>query len=88
MTKPVDPKSRARWLLIVFIGVMATVTTVAWMSISAGRSVSQQAETLAKERIPELREIGALQAAMSARVTQLYLYYSTGERVSNASVLS
>lgn len=81
MTKPVDPKSRARWLLIVFIGVMAAVTTVAWMSISAGRSVSQQAETLAKERIPELREIGALQAAMSARVTQLYLSYSTGERL-------
>lgn len=81
MTKPVDPKRRARWLLIVFIGVMATVTTVAWMSINAGRAVSQQAETLAKERIPELREIGALQAAMSARVTQLYLCYSTGERL-------
>lgn len=43
--------------------------------------MSQQAETLTKGRIPELREIGALQVAMSARVTQLYLYYSTGERL-------
>lgn len=74
-------KQRARHLLIVFLGVMATVVTVAWMSISAGKGVSRQAETLAKERIPELREIGALQAAMAARVTQLYLAYSTGERL-------
>jgi len=76
-----DPKRRARWLLIVFVGVLITVITVAWMSISSGRVVSLQAETLAKERIPELREIGALQAAMSARVKQLYLSYSTGERL-------
>lgn len=81
MTSPADTKRRARWLLIVFIAVLVTVITVAWMSIGAGRKVSHQAEALAEQRIPELREIGALQAAMSDRVTQLYLCYSTGERL-------
>jgi diguanylate cyclase (GGDEF)-like protein len=81
MTKPADSKHRARLLLIAFFGVMLAVVTVAWMSIRAGDVVSQQVEILARERIPELRQIGALQAAMSDRVTQLYLSYATGERL-------
>lgn len=81
MTKPADPKRQARLLLTVFIGVMVSVIAVAWLSIRAGQLVSQQAETLARQRIPELREIGALQDALSVRVKQLYLSYSIGERL-------
>jgi diguanylate cyclase (GGDEF)-like protein len=74
-------KRRARWLLIVFVAVTVSVLTVAWMSIGAGKAVSQQAKELAEQRIPELREVAELQSAMSDRVTQLYLSYSTGERL-------
>ncbi|MDO9233312.1 MAG: EAL domain-containing protein [Methylotenera sp.] len=81
MSDTTSSKGRARWLLIVFVAVMLTVSSVAWMSIGAGKAVSQQAEELAEQRIPELREIAELQSAMSDRVTQLYLSYSTGERL-------
>lgn len=81
MTVSDHPKRRARWLLMAFVAVMVSVLTVAWTSIGAGRAVSHQAEELAEQRIPELREIAELQSAMSDRVTQLYLSYSTGERL-------
>ena len=57
------PKRRARWLLMAFVAVMVSVLTVAWTSMGAGRAVSEQAEELAGQRIPELREIAELQSA-------------------------
>ncbi len=54
------PKRRARWLLMAFVAVMVSVLTVAWTSLGAGRVVSEQAEELAGQRIPELREIAEL----------------------------
>jgi diguanylate cyclase len=83
MTSPADPKRRARLLILVFVVVVGIVVTVASMSIRAGRLVTQQTEALAGKNIPELREMSGLQAAMSDRVTQLYLSYSIAKRMSS-----
>jgi diguanylate cyclase (GGDEF)-like protein len=82
MTSPADPKRGARLLISAFVVVVGVVVTVASMSIRAGKVVSQQTEALAGQSIPELREMSGLQAAMSDRVTQLYLSYSVAERFS------
>lgn len=81
MTRPIDPRRRARQLLLIFVGVLLAVVSIAWLSIDAGKGVRQQAETLARQRIPELGEIRALQAVVAARVEQLYLSYARGERL-------
>lgn len=73
-------KKQAARLLLVFIVLLLGSITVIVMSIRAGQQVESSTGHIAKNRIPELQQIGQVQKDMSSRATNLYVYYATLER--------
>ncbi len=67
-------------LFAVSIVIIIAAGAVISFNLHSVRRVSNDAERLVNQQIPELREIGALQAATHRHVLQIYLYYATAER--------
>lgn len=73
-------KKQAIKLLLVFIALLCGSIAVIVMGIHAGKMVELSAGQVAEKRIPELQQIGRVQTDMSARATNLYIYYATADR--------
>ncbi len=69
-------KHRAKRLIAIFAMVFCVAGLVIWLTLTSGQTLIAQSKQLTDYRIPELREISRLQMTMSARASQLYLYYA------------
>lgn len=70
-------RTSGRRLILVSFGVVVVACAAIWLNLDAARLVSTRADRLVSEFVPELRDIGVLQAATNQRVIELYRYYAT-----------
>lgn len=75
----INNKRRVQRLLGIFAAVLVLTSLVIGLTVNSGKTLKLQTAKLTDYRIPELREINKLQAAMGDRVNALYLYYATLE---------
>ena len=68
-----------RRLIFVFILLFAVAGLTIHLSLDSGNKVSDRAEMLVSQLVPELRAISTLQRAMNRRVIELHQYYATVE---------
>lgn len=67
-------------LAALFVILIISVTGVIQLTLNSASKVSDKADTLIEQLLPELKEITSLQHTLNKRTIDLYLYYATMEK--------
>lgn len=67
-------------LAALFVILIVSVTAVIQLTLNSASKVSDKADTLVEQLLPELKEITSLQHTLNKRTIDLYLYYATMEK--------
>ena len=67
-------------LAALFVILIISVAVVIQITLSSASKVSDKAETLVGELLPELKEVTSVQHTLNKRIIDLYFYYATLEK--------